>query len=108
LRGVYRSDFEVGAFHLCDTVRQLCASTLKVEDGCWLVFTETSAEQVDRLEPNLFKPDEFGEAWVEGDGRVAREPGSFGHLNQYPCQVELTTVRKVDPKPPFVFPNPYR
>ena len=107
LQGVYRSGFEVSVIHLCEKSRQDCADSLRLDDGgCWVEFTEAAVAELERLAPDFPKADEFAEAWVEGTGRIAREPGDFGHLNGYSCQVQLTGVRTIDTGPPYVFRPP--
>ena len=106
LKEVYRFGFEVSVLHLCEKSREDCVSSLPLDGGCWIEFTNVAATELKRLAPNIFEADNYGEAWMEGTGRIAREPGNFGHLNDYSCQVELTHVRIVDGGPPFMFRPP--
>jgi len=107
LKGVYRFGFELSVLHLCDKPRKECVSTLPLEaGGCWIEFTNVANAGLKQLAPNIYKADNYGEAWMEGTGRIAREPGNFGHLNGYSCQVQLTHVRVIDGGPPYMFRPP--
>ncbi|MFC4256376.1 hypothetical protein GRI97_10385 [Altererythrobacter xixiisoli] len=44
-----------------------------------------------------------GELWIEGIGRTATKPGSFGHLGAYHCQIEIMRIDRIDAGPPHMF-----
>lgn len=106
LRGVYRWGFETSALHLCNTTRDRCLNAIETDEGCWVEFTESAYRQLSLLREDSYERDEYAEVWLEGSGRLAEQPGNFGHLGAYACQVELTAVHAIDGGPPWVFRPP--
>ena len=105
LKGTYQWGFETSAIHLCAQTRQQCRVNVE-GSGCWVEFSKAAYGQLTRLQQRDSEADEFGELWLEGLGRIARQPGNFGHLGAYDCQVELTEVRAIDAGPPYLFRPP--
>lgn len=92
---------------LCSAERKHCDLPRNVdgsEQPCWLEFTDVAADTVARLTGG--KRIEIGEYWVEGEGRIAVLPGSFGHANQFTCQVEMQSVRAFGKGPPWFWETP--
>ena len=57
---------------------------------CWLTNTEASARALRKLTGTEYQKD--GAYWIRGTGRLATEPGFFGHLNAHACQVQMHDV----------------
>lgn len=109
LKGFYRWGFETSAIHLCTTRREECPSSIGPDNGCWVEFTEAAYRQLVELRGDGDDGDIYGEVWMEGSGRVARNPGNFGHMGDYACQVELAAVYAIDPETPRALqPQPSR
>jgi len=104
LKGVYLGGVETSAMFLCSVPRGQCVAGFP-EDGCWVEFSKRASDQVTRI---IKRGDRrlYGEYWFEGAGRVAWQPGNFGHLATYKCQVELIEVRQFDDGPPYAFRPP--
>jgi len=105
LKGSYRWGFETTALHLCNQSRQQCRANVD-EGDCWVEFSKAAYGQLTLLRKRGSQADEFGELWLEGSGRIASQPGNFGHLGAHDCQVELTEVRAIDEGPPYLFRPP--
>lgn len=99
LDGIYVSEFEVSAFHPCNGPQGMGTCEAGEDVGCWLVFSDEAVAQVDRYGAAFPGPEYPGAARVWGFGRIAREPGGFGHVNGYPCQVELAHVNRFAKQP---------
>ena len=92
LSGQYSSSVEGSALNLCDD-RDVCYLQRNVdgsEQTCWTVFANESDTLLRQND------EEYAKFWVEGNGRIAVLPGSFGHLGQYTCQVEITDLTVSD------------
>lgn len=98
---------ETSIIGLCDKGRADCELPRNVdgsEQPCWLEFTERASADRRRLTRANYPED--GEYWIEGEGRVAVQPGGFGHLSEYTCQVELVSVRVIETGPPHFWQPP--
>lgn len=84
--------FEVSSMNLC-SVRGENNEAPSPSNGtdCWVVFNRTASDNI----ANITGSDRFskeGRFWIEGKGRVRSEVGGHGHLNNYTCEVEMTSV----------------
>jgi hypothetical protein len=98
---------ETSMIGLCRTERTTCVLPTNVDGSdqpCWLVFTGAGTASLERLTGRRDPGD--GEYWIEGDGRIAVEPGGFGHLSRYTCQVEVSRVRAFEEGPPWMWSPP--
>lgn|GEM_PF-4130375 len=103
LKGHYVWGFESADFYPCEATRVECvAIPAKDRQACWVRFTEDARARLSEVEPGNSHA-EGGELWIEGAGRKATEPGQFGHLGAYSCQIEITRIDKADPAPPYLF-----
>ena len=92
---------------LCRAERRLCTIPTDAngaEQPCWLDFTAAGSESLTRVTGRRYQED--GEYWIEAEGRVADRPGGFGHLSQYGCQVEISSVRVFEEGPPWMWAPP--
>jgi hypothetical protein len=92
IRGRLRLSFETSSLRICDGGDARTCETHRNVDGtdqaCWTNFAR-SAEQ------DLSGRLSDGSYWIEFTGRVAVQPGLFGHLNQYTCQVEVLRIQRL-------------
>ena len=92
ITGVYRFQFELASIDFCPDAKYCHdPSEYRYGEGCWTGFNENAQEDLDRLDPN----DVFytgGSFWIEGTGRIAVQPGMFGHNGYYNCQVQFSSV----------------
>ena len=63
--------------------------------SCWAEFTDQAYREVRDI-IGRDRAAEGGEFWLEGEGRMAKPPGPFGHTDAYPCQMELTAVHVIE------------
>ena len=94
IKGQYWAHWERSSINLCSE-RRGCRVPRNVdgsEQSCWTVFV---GEAATAMSAELKE----GEYWIEGTGRIAVLPGSFGHLNQYTCQVEISEVETLFTQP---------
>ena len=103
---------EQSAVVLCPGARKNCSAPVH-DDGtddmsrfCWLKFTDSARADRERLRKGGRQSEYAGEYWMEGKGRTFLKPGTFGHLAQYPCQVEMTTIGKFEVAAPWFFAPP--
>lgn len=93
LAGVYSWAFEASVLQLCDPSNGKCDPGMPNATGCWVDFSDRAYGQLSKLcDGAVFPHNGEGEIWLEGVGRVTRNPGAFGHLNAYDCQVEMRSV----------------
>lgn len=59
--------------------------------GCWVIFDAKANTDLDRITGKQNFEHE-GDYWIDGKGQIAVQPGYFGHLNAYGCQVRMTNV----------------
>jgi hypothetical protein len=98
---------ETEAITICEADRASCRPALNAdgtEQMCWLEMTPAAREKAARNVNAKGIPD--GEYWVEGTGRITNRLGLFGHLNAYPCQVELSHIEKFEEGPPWFWTPP--
>ncbi len=92
IAGHFRFAFEVSSIDLCSAgTANDNASCQSDGAACWLVFSRTASDDLTAITGS----DQFTEEgffWIEGRGRVSREDKKYGHLGQYPCEVEMTSV----------------
>jgi hypothetical protein len=84
---------ETEVIDVCGSSQADCGPDREVRDNlrdCWLTYTPEGNRSL-RSFLGGRAPDN-GSYWIEVDGRVALQPGGFGHLNQYRCQIEVVRV----------------
>lgn len=94
VRGEVFQGFETSAIRLCEVDRESCVPPRNAdgsEQWCWLTSYVPKDAPLDRPVGPDFT--EGGEYWFEGDVRIAVRPGSFGHLGEYTCQVQIHNTR---------------
>lgn len=90
ISGEFYSFFETSAINLCED-RNKCWMRRNVDGSvqtCWVEFADTPeiARALDDLED--------GSYWIDGIGKIAVFPGSFGHMGGYTCQVEISELKE--------------
>ena len=102
ISGEYSSFIETSAISLCNDVNN-CQPPRNIDgsiQSCWVEFADAS-------NPDKFYADVgTGSYWVEGRGRIAVLPGSFGHLGQYTCQIEMSRIDRVEQMRGYYEPPP--
>jgi hypothetical protein len=84
LRGIVTWGFETSSIDICDNAAGPCQRHHNIdgsEQNCWLELAPSAARD---LPPGQLD----GNYLIELTGRVATQPGMFGHLSQYTCQIE--------------------
>lgn len=87
-----------GSYSFAPADRNSCRMPTNVDGSyqpCWLELTPNGSADLKRLTKSG-RLDE-GSYWVRGKGRLALEPGSFGHLGRYSCQVEIDQLQTLQP-----------
>ena len=90
VRGFVTLGFETSAIDICDNPEGRCVPHRNVDGSnqqCWLDFADSAARDLPQPVPD-------GNYQVLLTGRIAAQPGMFGHLNQYSCQVEAITIHE--------------
>jgi hypothetical protein len=91
LRGAITLGFEASLIELCDNEAGPCRPHRNVdglEQACWLEFAPSARRDLPARPAD-------GLYLAEITGRLAVQPGMFGHLNQYSCQVEAVHVHNL-------------
>ena len=108
IAGVWSLGFENSSMAVCDYRSASCKFVRSVDGRitfCWVELSESAQGDIRKLHGNRSLED--GSYYVEGEALIATQPGMFGHLNSYTCQIELQNVRvlnearhPLDPPPP--------
>jgi hypothetical protein len=88
LRGAVTLDFEVSLIEICDNEAGPCRPHRNIdgsEQACWLEFAPSARRDLPARPAD-------GLYLAEITGRLAVQPGMFGHLSQYTCQVEAVRI----------------
>ena len=84
--------FEVSSIDLCplqpSNNEAPCPSDVT---ACWVEFSQAASDEIAMITGSDHFTEE-GRFWIEGTGRVSSEAKGYGHLNQYACEVEMTSV----------------
>lgn len=102
ISGEFSWYFETSAIELCDN-RNDCIPHRNVDgtvQSCWVDFVKDAGKDRRLAEAK------DGSFWLEGRGRVAVLPGSFGHLGEYTCQIEMSRIDRLESKRGLYEPLP--
>ena len=91
LRGIVTWGFETSSIDICDNATGPCQRHHNIDgsaQNCWLQLAPSAAR-------NLPPEQLDGNYEIELTGRVATQPGMFGHLSQYTCQIEALRVHRL-------------
>lgn len=92
---------------LCPFGKETCDMPINVDgtfQPCWLVFRSNAEKDLEGM--GIVKRIEDGSYRVRGLGRIATQPGLFGHLSSYTCQVELESITSFKPTRHWLAPPP--
>lgn len=88
LRGAVTLGFEASLIEICDNEAGPCRPHRNIDgldQPCWLEVAPSARRDLPpRLADGLYL--------AEITARIAVQPGMFGHLNQYTCQVEAVRI----------------
>jgi hypothetical protein len=93
---------------LCSEPRDRCTMPINVdgsEHTCWLEFTDAAIDAETKLLHGKSMKPFFDEYWLEGTGRIALFPGSFGN-GGYTCQVQVSSLRVFEHGSPWFWGPP--
>ncbi|WP_143255986.1 hypothetical protein [Altererythrobacter xiamenensis] len=93
ISGVFRFYFEISSIAFCPEPRA-CHERLRSSHatGCWVDFDDDANIDLNRIIGKEGRFEHEGDYWLEGKGQIAVQPGYFGHLGNYGCQVRITSV----------------
>lgn len=98
---------ETSAIGLCKVERAKCTIPTNVDGSdqpCWLDFSDKVSKFLADRKISFGVGE--GDYWIEGQGRIAVQPGHFGHLGEYTCQVEVTHIDLIEKGPPWMWGPP--
>ena len=93
ISGRFDHRFEVSAFLACSD-RETCEAS--GAGKCWAEFSQQASQDTTHITGSENFQSE-GSFWLEGEGRTANQPGHFGHMNLYQCQIEFTMIEALVP-----------
>ena len=93
-KGVWATGFEMSSFTYCGFGFENCRSAGR-DIGCWLEGDGSSESDFGKF--LSLEKIETGRSYVEFVGRESLKRGSYGHLGQYSCLVEVQKITRVKP-----------